>query len=392
VPEALSKSVTADPERKLPDLVAFLAKGPDDPFLTVKRFHDWIALNIAYDTSVPYGGKPPEQHWATVLAERKGVCSGYSNLFKKMAELARFTCETVGGYARGTDYDIFTEAETMKDNHAWNVVTIGDDRYFIDCTWDAGSVEQTGYIPRYSTAFLFLEPEKMIVSHFPTDETFQFLPKPLSKTEFLNLPALKGDFFSHSLALEKNMERINTANDRFEFTVRSPESVMVIAPLYEHGGMELKNRTLVQKTASGATISILFPRQGEFVVKLFARRINSQKKEFTWCADIGFLSSKGTDERFPSFYGVFLERGCVLHSPLTSPLKIGSKVTVKITAPGARSVAADIRGKLVPFDRTAEADTFQKEINVPLVRELVIAAQFEENASFAGLVRFETGK
>jgi hypothetical protein len=392
VPASLLKSVTADPERKLPDLVTFLAKGSDDPFLTVKRIHDWIALNIAYDTSVPYGGKPPEQHWATVLAERKGVCSGYSNLFKKMAELAKFTCETVGGYARGTDYDIFTEAESMKDNHAWNVVTIGDDRYFIDCTWDAGSVEQTGYIPRYSTAFLFLEPEKMIVAHFPTDETFQFLPKPLSKTEFLNIPALKGEFFSFGLEVDKKVERINTAPERFEFPVRAPDGVILTAVLYEHGGMELKNRTLVQKTASGATISILFPRQGEFVVKLFTRRINSQKKEYVWCADLGFISSKGTDERFPTFFGVYVERGCILHSPLTGPLKMGSAIRVKITAPGAKNAAADIRGKLVLFERSSEPDTFEKTITVPLARELVVVAQFEENASFAGLVRFEVGR
>ena len=108
-PAALVKTVTADPERKLPDLVAYLAKGSDDPFLTVKRIHDWIALNIAYDTSVPYGGKPPRQHWASVLAERKGVCSGYSELFKKMAEIAGFACDIAGGYSRGTDLDIFTD-------------------------------------------------------------------------------------------------------------------------------------------------------------------------------------------------------------------------------------------------------------------------------------------
>jgi hypothetical protein len=392
IPKALRDRVTADPERKLPDLVAFLVKGTDDPFLKVKRIHDWIALNIGYDTSVPYGGTPPQQHWATVLAERKGVCSGYSNLFEKMAELAGFECEAVGGYARGTDYDLFTEAETAKDNHAWNAVKIGEQWYFADCTWDAGTVEQSGYTPRYSTGFLFLEPEKMIFSHFPAKETFQLLPQPVSREAFLNLPPLRGNFFGYCLSLETNMERITAAGERFEFTVRAPDIVLVTVALYEHGGMELKNRTFVQKTGTGAKVSVLFPRQGEWVVKLFARRLDSAKSEYTWCADFGFLSSKGTDTRFPSCYAIFQERGCVLHAPLMSPLKMGSKVTLRVTAPGARNAAVELRGKLTLFDRTSEKDTFDKTITVPLARELIIVAQFEESGSFAGLVRFEVGQ
>lgn len=75
-----------------------------------------------------------------------------------------------------------------------------------------------------------------------------------------------------------------------------------------------------------------------------------------------------------------------------SPLKMGSKVTVKITAPGARNAAVELRGKLTLFDRTSEKDTFDKTITVPLARELIIVAQFEESGSFAGLVRFEVGQ
>ncbi len=128
-PAALVKTVTADPERKLPDLVAYLAKGSDDPFLTVKRIHDWIALNIAYDTSVPYGGKPPRQHWASVLAERKGVCSGYAELFKKMAELAGINA-ICRRYSAGARPRHLTEAQAVAVNHAWNGIAIGEKTVF----------------------------------------------------------------------------------------------------------------------------------------------------------------------------------------------------------------------------------------------------------------------
>ncbi len=393
VPAVLVKTVTADPERKISDLVAYLAKGSDDPFITVKRIHDWITLNIAYDTSVPYGGKPPQQHWASVLAEKKGVCSGYANLFKKMAELAGFSCEAVGGYSRGTDLDIFTEGQEAADNHAWNVVTIGGKKYFVDCTWDAGSVEQSGYVPYYSTAFLFPDPGEMIYSHFPSDPAFQLLATPRSREEFLNLPALKSEFFARGLSFEGSPERISTASDRAEFNVRVPEGILLVAALYEHGGIELKNRASVTRQPDGtARVSVRFPRQGEFVLKLFVRRADSPKKDYAWCADLGYLASKGTAERFPSFFGVFADRACTLHSPLTSPIVPGSQVTFRITAPGAREVAVDIRGRLVPFERASEADTFEKKLAVPVARELVILGRFDEGGSFAGLVRFEVGK
>jgi hypothetical protein len=120
--------------------------------------------------------------------------------------------------------------------------------------------------------------------------------------------------------------------------------------------------------------------------------MESPKKDYTLCGEFGFFAAKGAEERFPSLFGDFVERGCVLHSPLASPLRIGSSVTVKITAPGARSVGANIRGKILPFDRTSEKDTFEKTITIPFSRELVIAGEYGETGSFSGLVRFEAGK
>jgi len=392
VPAALVKRVVADPERTLSDLVSHLVNGSGDPFLAVKRIHDWIALNIVYDISVPYGGKPPRQIWSSVLAQRKGVCSGYANLFREMTQRAGFACETVGGYARGIDYDLFTEAGNMGENHSWNVITIDGGGYFVDCTWDAGLVNQSGYTPRYSSAFLFPDPEKMSYSHFPSDPAFQLLPKPLSAADFLKLPVLKSDFFAYSLTLETNVGRMNAADDRVAFNIRVPEETLLAAALFEHGGIQVKNRTFVQNIKGDASVRVLFPRKGEFVLRLFARRRDSPKKEYALCAELGFLAAKAAGDRFPALLSEFAERGCILHSPLASPLKIGSEVTVKITAPGAKHVGANIRGKIILFDPAPEPDTYEKTITVPFVRELIIAAEYGTSGSFSGLVRFEAEK
>lgn len=391
VPGALSARVFADPERTLPELVAFLAADSDDPFLTVRRIHDWIALNITYDLSVPPGGRPPAQLWPSVLADRKGVCSGYANLFAEMAKRAGFDCAAVSGYARGIDSDLFTEGERMIDDHAWNVVTIAGERYFADCTWDAGRVTQDGYTAAYSTAFLFTPPEEMIYSHLPSDDTLQLLPKPLSRKEFLALPVLRSDFFSLGLTPMRGIERMNTADDRFSFTMPVPDGVLLTAALFEHGGIEMKNRANVRAEDGDATVTVLFPRRGEFVLRLFARRADSPKKAYSLCAEFGFFAADGAPERFPVLSNAFADHGCVIHSPLTSPLKTGDPVRFKITAPGAKTVGVVIRGALVPFDR-ARGDTFEKTITVPLARDLVIGADFDGSGKLSGIAKFEMGK
>lgn len=48
IPLQLEHKVYVKPEKYLKKLVHFLTEGTDDPYLKVKRIHDWITRRIAY--------------------------------------------------------------------------------------------------------------------------------------------------------------------------------------------------------------------------------------------------------------------------------------------------------------------------------------------------------
>lgn len=77
--------------------------------------HDYIAANYEYDLS------EASRTLDSMVLERKGVCQGYSYLFKYIMDRLEFDCVNVPSNACG---------------HMWNKVKIGEDWYNIDVTSD----------------------------------------------------------------------------------------------------------------------------------------------------------------------------------------------------------------------------------------------------------------
>ena len=76
-----------------------------------------------------------------VLKKKKGVCDGYSKLFKKMCDIAGIKSEIVSGYTKTKLNQI---GNTGSVNHSWNVVWIDSAYYLLDATWAAGSCIEDG--------------------------------------------------------------------------------------------------------------------------------------------------------------------------------------------------------------------------------------------------------
>ena len=139
------------------------AAAPTDKFKQVKMVHDLLALLIPYDVvGVNKEPMPPQDYW-TVLQNKVGVCQGYALTFNKFCEMMDIDCDYVFGYGRG-------------ETHAWDIVKIDGKCYLIDCTWDAGygaknEAEVLEFKERYSTAYLFLQPELFGYSHWPKYDT-----------------------------------------------------------------------------------------------------------------------------------------------------------------------------------------------------------------------------
>ncbi|MCR5790917.1 MAG: InlB B-repeat-containing protein, partial [Lachnospiraceae bacterium] len=80
--------------------------------------HDWLVMHVNYDNDesnlhnrTAYGA----------IVDNEAVCLGYSNAYKYLLSKVSITAK-----------DVLTESL----DHAWNLVTINNKNYYVDCTWE----------------------------------------------------------------------------------------------------------------------------------------------------------------------------------------------------------------------------------------------------------------
>lgn len=113
--------------QKASQIIGEVISGEMDDYEKELAVHDYIISNCEYDESMlsaigvhsknaqnPYGA----------LIEGKAICSGYTSSFQLMMDMLEIPCKSI--YA--TD---FTGGE-----HAWNMVEINNNWYYVDVTWD----------------------------------------------------------------------------------------------------------------------------------------------------------------------------------------------------------------------------------------------------------------
>lgn len=124
VPARLDRAVAVDPEHALPKLVEWLVSDTEDDLLKARRIHDWVALNLRYDTSAFLDHTPVSADVGDVLSSGRAVCGGFANVFEAMSTIAGLEAVTISGYARGYGFDAFDESAPLKSDHAWNAVRV----------------------------------------------------------------------------------------------------------------------------------------------------------------------------------------------------------------------------------------------------------------------------
>ena len=306
VPAAIQEGIKTDPDRYLPELVAFLVEDADDDFHAVKRLHDWVTDNIVYDTERVVSGTVTADSvgLTNVLKSGLSVCAGYANVFRAMVELAGFEVETVSGHARGYGFDAFGPEDVTTANHAWNAVRIDGEYYLVDTTWDAGSssIGTRVFTPRYSTKYLFLAPEAFLFTHFPTDPNWQLLDVPVSPESFVGLPQLKGQFFETGLQLKTPLARVNPVGSTTRVRVAVPEGKLLLAELQSTKGETYAHGTKLHEIGSETDVLVIFPEPGDWVLVLYvgsaAEHSGYSSYKYDFAGRFAFNASEGSPIRF----------------------------------------------------------------------------------------------
>lgn len=107
--------------------------------------------------------------------------------------IAQIQVQVIHGFAKGYGHSPEKHFSPNTDtNHAWNAVYLDNKWEFIECTWGAGHLSNSGEFQRKFSNFHFLpNPIHFIVAHFPFDniitdysKKWQLLKTPMSLEDF----------------------------------------------------------------------------------------------------------------------------------------------------------------------------------------------------------------
>ena len=110
----------ATTKRSVTDVGRYIAARVNDPWERVKAIHDFTATHVAYDAPALVAGTYPPQDAETVLRNGLGVCAGYANLSKAIADVTGDHVVVVVGDSRDRNGGV------AGGGHAWNAVRIGE--------------------------------------------------------------------------------------------------------------------------------------------------------------------------------------------------------------------------------------------------------------------------
>jgi hypothetical protein len=376
-------------------LAAYLTKPAQNDLQKARALYRWVTANIAYDTQGYFSGSFGDLSPQGVLRSGKGVCSGYSRLYKALADAAGLECVEISGHAKGYGY---YPGQSVDDvNHAWNAVKINKKWYLIDSTWGAGALYQGRFMRRFKDHFFMTPPEIFIYRHYPQEKKWQLLEKPISKAEYKKHIGPQPDFYDMGFNLDKISHRnqtIASQKPNLALTLTNPQQLVMAARVFKLRGntwQQIQGLGFVQKKDDTYNIDVALPRSGNYMLMLFAKHIKD-KGSLTGILKYriegqGFSSNPHAG--FPVTFKHFKEQGGYLHKPMTGHLKNGSQTEFKLYMPRAEKVAVIIDNKFHYLEKK-EKQIFSGKVKIH-GSPVNVMAKFPENKPrrFSGLLQYK---
>lgn len=176
-----------------------------------KYIYTVLAENIGYNYDKSTYGNQQSSNLA-ILLSKKGICAGYSLLFKEMMDRQGIKCDYIRGTYKG------------REKHAWNVLSIDGIHIPVDLTWDSGEVNKGKGLQYFGNDELFLEEhiqdydeKKYEFSMFTKEgieaiDISQTMNKELSKEEKMNVLQLAVEqTYKKYVKINSGMGQVKTA-------------------------------------------------------------------------------------------------------------------------------------------------------------------------------------
>lgn len=252
----------------------------------VRIIYTWIATNIEYDEigyEKNYWTKYPsvDSLVSDTYRLKKGVCSGYSYLFKKMLSFINIESKVIDGYSRTELNDFYS----IEINHSWNTVNLDGKWRLFDVTW-ASNHKEIGNMELWFDA----SPENFILSHFPQNEEWILLDEEIKLPEFLKSPIYTNCYYELNKSKIHSREGVlKVKNDTIKIKIILPSDVEIFSKIYD----EIKNEWLLIKTIKSDEedqVIIPFKKNGDFILKIGGYK--NDNNGFWICEEIAYFMIK----------------------------------------------------------------------------------------------------
>ena len=125
------EALNCDIRRIVDKVVSRTGRFRSNSFRIEKYLHDTVVKSVAYDyESLKKSDSYNAHSIVGAFIDKKAVCEGIAKAFKLLCNEVLIKCIVVLGKA--DQKGIFNE----ESYHAWNLVKIGDESYYVDPTWD----------------------------------------------------------------------------------------------------------------------------------------------------------------------------------------------------------------------------------------------------------------
>lgn len=363
------------------DLASILSHYAKTEAEKARIIYSWIAHNISYDVQAYLSKDYRDSSPQAVLITRKGVCSGYANLYMALARAMGLESSVIDGYAKGYGYVV---SQTTKINHAWNAVKINNKWYLIDSTWGAGNINSGKFNKQFNPYYFAAPPEQFIFDHFPVENQWQLLTKNYTKEQFDAAPKIFPEFFRDGLRFVSYYNHTIQADGRFQIVLSAPKDTIAIARLKTDSNYLNDNYTLVQKKGD-KIIVIAAPPIGNSELEIFSK--NKYASGLYRQALTYKVVSVNAGEEFPKTYSTFSEKNSYLHTPFDRYLPTNQLVNFEIEVPDALEVQvidAPLH-KWVKLTRSGNIFTGYVPVSADKIQ---VSAKFSGNKDYWTLVEY----
>ena len=304
-------------------LVNYLVQETPNDLFKLRAIFKWITLNMKYDWNCMGKSFTAKQ----LFQSRAGICKDYCTLFGEMCQISGIRVKLIQGFAKGFDHkpgycfkpgkmkttllpEILQKSNRAKDNgkfcqgqrsaskkdekhstdstdedghdltHNWNAVYILGSWRLIDTTWGTGFTDHSGQFQlKLNEHFFLTDPEVLIWSHFPFDPNesnynrWQLLDKPLTLTEFNDLPKVTPSYFDFNLKIRSKVSCPLVFKIQTEIKVASHEPMRYKYKLYPAD--EVENSSLnhfvfccLKEDRSIGSFTVTPPVEGRYYLKV----------------------------------------------------------------------------------------------------------------------------